>query len=187
MLFDDSNWNFDNVHHFITPNAEVNPNTTANEVDSDDESEKMSSVGSCYISSDESQCTNDETVSDGTRKHNGNIIINLPNLNHAIQVIACCKFCARSNTISAIDNFVTFCANEQKKNRDVCKSLPMGEGLEMLRSKMDVNVIYQMWKQKQCNIGRTIPLYVTTPTTVGLATRFQFCCSRCECLGDNDG
>jgi hypothetical protein len=65
MLFDDSNWNFDNVHHFITPNAEVNPNTTANEVDSDDESEKMSSVGSCYISSVESQCTNDETVSTG--------------------------------------------------------------------------------------------------------------------------
>jgi len=109
--FQDSNWNFDNVCHRITPI--MHSNTTANATTSDEpsyseeEAESTNekevenqSVSSSNDLSGESLCSNDSTVSNKAAKHNGNIIIHLPNLESAINSVACCKFCAKSTTIS---------------------------------------------------------------------------------------
>jgi hypothetical protein len=112
--FQDSNCNFDDVCHHITPL--IHSNTTANATTSDDpsyseeeaestneEEVENQSVSSSNDSLGESLCTNDSTVSNKAEKHNGNIIIHLPNLESAINSVACCKFCAKSTTITTVD------------------------------------------------------------------------------------
>jgi hypothetical protein len=195
--FHDSNWNFDDVCHHITPT--IQSNTTANATTSDDpsyseeeaestneEEVENQSVSSSNDSLGESLCTNDSTVSNKAEKHNANIIIHLPNLETAINSVACCKLCAKSTTITTVEAFVEFCESEQEKILHSCKSMPIGDEIEYLRNEMNVRRFLNKWKANNNPRCTTVPINIREPNTFGMATSFQLQCGCCKCLGNND-
>jgi len=192
LQFQDSNWYFDNLSHFVTPTPYFNNDSTAsnnstnNEVESEsdnEEEEDNDSVLSSHTLSDDSASTNDSSIE--ARKHNGNVIIHLPSLQATLNSIACCRFCAKNSHATTVEDFVAFCETEQQTVLESYETMPIDQQIEFLRKKMDVRQLFNRWKtQLNTNITATVPIQVGEPHTFGIATSFQLECKRCDILGN---
>jgi hypothetical protein len=140
--FQDTNWNFNEFCHAITPIPASNGNEvmSINSINSDveaessvDVEEENTWVSSSNCSLAKSLCTNDSY--NVTRKHNGSIIVNLPCLESTINSIACCKWCAKKTTYTAVEDFVDFC---QQQLLQTVQSMGIGDEVEQVMKKMDV-------------------------------------------------
>jgi hypothetical protein len=96
---------------------------------SDDESE--------YNDGDKSEYNDDDSTN-----RDGNIVINLPEIQKAINSIACCKHCTESRHIGYVEEFVAFCTNERKKILEKCKSLTFREEMDVLQNDLDVSNVF---------------------------------------------
>jgi hypothetical protein len=96
---------------------------------SDDESE--------YNDGDKSEYNDDDSTN-----RDGNIVINLPEIQKAINSIVCCKHCTESRHIGYVEEFVAFCTNERKKILEKCKSLTFREEMDVLQNDLDVSNVF---------------------------------------------
>jgi hypothetical protein len=190
--FQDTNWNFNEFCHAITPIPASNGNevTSNNSINSDveaessvDVEEENTRVSSSDCSSAESLCTNDS--GNVTRTHNGSIIVNLPCLESTIISIACCKWCAKKSTYTAVEDFVDFCEAEQQQLLQAVQSMGIGDEVEQVMKKIDVRRFFDRWKTKlNSNLTGTVPIHIREPNTYGVATSFELQCNRCDTLGN---
>lgn len=163
--FDDSNWNFDDLGNMVTPTEDTNdnlitPTEEANDTTDPNTSEEdtgNSSVSSSISFDDQSSCSDNSTIENETIKHDGNVLLNLKQLDEAIALIACCKHCAERNSVLSVEKFVAFCKWERQTILNTGKSLPFRDEIELLQNKMNVSTFYQKWKKRQQKQIITVP------------------------------
>lgn len=140
----------------ITPTKEAYGHANPSDSEKDTESNSTASKRTIDV---QSILTNGSSVPQGTMKHDGHAILHLPQLESAINSIACCKHCAKLNGASTMEDFKAFCESEREKIVTRCKPLPMESELEIWQQEMNVSTFYQQWQRKQQIATKYVPIH----------------------------